>query len=268
MTGTLRTTTFCVSITVCSCLAVPSAAIAQVSSSAAARDAEREPQRLIVPDDSLSDLVNDIAADFRRLPSLDTATLFGAGAAAAFFGHAADRSLSTSMSGERALDRVLEPGNIIGGFQMQLGSALATYTIGRITHSPRVTAVGADLLRAHIVSQTVTGLVKVSAQRTRPDGTNLSFPSGHTSASFATATVLQRHFGWKVGVPAMGLATYVAAARIHEKRHFLSDVAFGAAIGLAAGRTVTIGRGDRQLAVAPLAVPGGGGVSFNLVTRP
>jgi membrane-associated phospholipid phosphatase len=98
--------------------------------------------------------------------------------------------------------------------------------------------------------------------RTRPDGTQYSFPSGHSSVSFATATVLQRDLGWKVGVPAYGLATYVAASRIQDKRHFLSDVTFGAAIGIVAGRSVTVGSGNAKFAVAPSATPGGGGVTL------
>ena len=65
--------------------------------------------------------------------------------------------------------------------------------------------------------------------------------------TFATATVLQRDLGWKVGVPAYGLATYVAASRIQDKRHFLSDVTFGAAIGIVAGRSVTIGQRRRSI---------------------
>jgi hypothetical protein len=39
-------------------------------------------------------------------------------------------------------------------------------------------------------------------------------------------------------------------------------VAFGAALGIVAGRTVTIGRGDGRFAVAPMAAAGGGGVGF------
>ena len=52
---------------------------------------------------------------------------------------------------------------------------------------------------------------------------------------------------------------------IEEKRHFLSDVAFGAAIGIMAGRTVTIGRGDARFALAPMPVAGGGGISLTWV---
>jgi hypothetical protein len=46
-------------------------------------------------------------------------------------------------------------------------------------------------------------------------------------------------------------------------RHYLSDVAFGAALGIAAGRTLTIGRGNARFGLAPMASPGGGGVAFN-----
>jgi membrane-associated phospholipid phosphatase len=208
-----------------------------------------------------------VVTDFKNFPSRQTVALLGFGLSAAMVGHSVDRPVTATMSRPPALGSALEPGNVIGGFQFQLGGALATYTVGRITKNPRVAMVGADLIRAHILSQTVTGAVKVAASRTRPDGTNLSFPSGHTSASFASAAVLQRHFGWKVGIPAMGVASYVAAARIHEKRHFLSDVAFGAAIGLAAGRTVTIGHGRGQFAMSPAVAPGGGGVAFTWVGR-
>ena len=112
------------------------------------------------------------------------------------------------------------------------------------------------------MAQTLTSAVKLSVRRARPDGTQYSFPSGHTSVSFATATVLQRHLGWKAGVPAYALATYVAASRVQDKRHFLSDVAFGAAIGIVAGRTVTLGRGEHRVTMAPAATPGGGGLSL------
>jgi len=154
---------------------------------------------------------------------------------------------------------------MIGGARLQLAGALATYSVGRLTGSSTVTTVGGDLLRAQIVAQVLTAGIKFAAQRTRPDGTRYSFPSGHTSVTFATATVLQRDLGPKWGIPAYAVATYVAASRIQDRRHFLSDVAFGATIGLISGRTVTVGRGRTRFAVAPAAVPGGAGVSFNLL---
>jgi len=83
--------------------------------------------------------------------------------------------------------------------------------------------------------------------------------------TFGTATVLQRNFGWKAGVPAYALASYVAASRVQMKRHFLSDVAFGAAIGIVAGRTVTVGRGLARFAVAPTVSSNQAGISLVLV---
>ena len=119
------------------------------------------------------------------------------------------------------------------------------------------------LIRAQIVTHGVTGAIKISARRMRPDFTDRnSFPSGHTSASFASATVLQREFGWKVGLPAYGVASYIGLSRIGENRHYLSDVIFGAAIGIAAGRSIGIGSGDRRFLISPVATRGGGGVSF------
>ena len=113
---------------------------------------------------------------------------------------------------------------------------------------------------------TVTGVIKQTAQRNRPDSSDMrSFPSGHTSVSFASATVLQRELGWKVGIPAYAVASYVGMARIEKQKHFLSDVAFGAAVGILAGRTVTVGSGDKRFALTPIAAPGGGGVGFTLV---
>jgi len=86
----------------------------------------------------------------------------------------------------------------------------------------------------------------------------VSIPSGHSSGTFATATVLQRRYGWKVGIPAYRFAAYVAASRLSENKHLLSDVILGAAIGIMGGRTVTVGRGPVCFAISPMIPPGGG----------
>jgi membrane-associated phospholipid phosphatase len=72
--------------------------------------------------------------------------------------------------------------------------------------------------------------------------------------------VLQEHLGWKVGLPAFAAAAYTAASRVAVNQHWASDVVFGAAVGLASGRTVTIRLREARLSVSPLAVSGGGGV--------
>jgi membrane-associated phospholipid phosphatase len=216
---------------------------------------------------SLGRIFADTITDFRRLPSLDSTVILGMGGVAAMAGHPTDLRLSNSLSASASMKGFFSAGEIAGGAATQLAGAFATYSIGRMTGNTKVAVIGADLVRAQFVSQAMTQAIKFSVGRTRPDGTALSFPSGHSASAFATATVLQRHLGWKAGIPAYGVAAYVAASRIQVQRHYLSDVAFGAAIGMIAGRTVTIGRGNARFAVSPAAAPGGAGVNFTWVGK-
>lgn len=211
-----------------------------------------------------SSLFTGTVTDFKRLPSVETAAILAFGGLAATIGHRADPTVAAKLSGPDHQAGFFKAGQTIGGGQVQLGGALATYAIGRAFGSRKTATVGADLVRANLVSQALTQAIKVSSRRSRPDGTGFSFPSGHTASSFAAATVLQRHFGWKAGLPAYGVASYVAVSRIQTKRHFLSDVAFGAALGIAAGRTVTLDVGRHRLNVAPTALPGGAGISLSV----
>jgi membrane-associated phospholipid phosphatase len=215
-----------------------------------------------------SSLFKPLKSDFRRLVSPDNALLMTLGAAGALTFHAYDHKVARSGWGDRtAMEEALEPGQFVGGALFQSGAAFATYAVGRAIHQPRVANIGADLVRAQIVAQGATQAIKFSARRTRPDGTILSFPSGHTASSFATATVLQSHLGWKVGIPAYAMATWVAASRVQMERHFVSDVIAGATVGILAGRSVTFGRGSARFALTPTAVPGGLGVSVVKVGR-
>ena len=168
-----------------------------------------------------------------------------------------------------ALDQAFEPGELLGSALVQVGGAFATYGIGSLLGKPGVAELGRDLVRAQLLTQGVTQLAKHVVGRTRPDGSSqTSFPSGHASGIFATATVLSRHYGWKVGIPAFGVASHVAASRLAENKHFLSDVVFGAAIGLTAGRTVTFGRGSARFELSPMAAQGGAGVQISVFKLP
>ena len=46
---------------------------------------------------------------------------------------------------------------------------------------------------------------------------------------------------------------YVANARVHDNKHYLSDVVFGAAMGIAAQRTVTLHSRRYDMAMVPAA---------------
>jgi hypothetical protein len=207
-------------------------------------------------------LFTSIGDDFLQIPKRDNLAILGMGAMGAVVAASLDRAIDRTPWGGHDAHEALEPGAIAGGFVAQTSAAFATYAIGRLSGSERTAQVGSELVRAQLLTQATTQLIKFSTQRTRPDGTSLSFPSGHSGSAFATATVLQRNFGWKAGVPAYAMAAWVAASRVQMKRHHLSDVIAGATLGILAGRAVTVSAGSSTFAVTPAVVPGGGGVTF------
>ena len=220
-------------------------------------------------------LLRDVAGDFGRFVTTPaTGVVLGLGLAASLSVSPLDdrirysRSYSGTPGYERARNNAgFQVGNHLGGSVVQVGGAFAAYTIGRLVGTADVAEVGRDLVRAQFLTAGVTRLLKHTVRRTRPDGvgsSRTSFPSGHTSGTFASATVLGRHYGWKVGLPAFGLASYAAAARVAGNSHFLSDVVFGAVIGVTGGRTVTFESSTIKLEVAPMAVPRGLGVRVSL----
>jgi membrane-associated phospholipid phosphatase len=115
----------------------------------------------------------------------------------------------------------------------------AMFTAGRFSDRPRFRAMTYDMVDAVIVNFGYSQVLKVAVGRERPNGeNNQSFPSGHASNAFALATVAERHYGWKVGVPAYVLAGIVGASRIQQDKHYVSDVVAGATLGYIVGRTV------------------------------
>lgn len=113
------------------------------------------------------------------------------------------------------------------------------FTAGRLSNRTRFRAMTYDMLDASIVNLAYAELIKVVVGRERPNGQDeKSFPSGHASNAFALAAVAERHYGWKLGVPAYLLAGVVGASRIQQDKHYLSDVVAGATLGYIVGRTV------------------------------
>lgn len=108
----------------------------------------------------------------------------------------------------------------------------------------------------------VTYALKYIVKKERPDRSDRhSFPSMHTSVSFAGAAFIQRRYGWKWGVPAYLVSTYVGWSRVYGKKHDWWDVAVGAAIG--AGSAYIFTRpfaGKHQLSISPVAGDGHYGV--------
>ena len=92
----------------------------------------------------------------------------------------------------------------------------------------------ADAFAVIMMAAVVNGL-KYSINRTRPNGRNASFPSGHTATAFTGATLLAHEYGHRsVWIPIAGyaLATTTGVMRVLNNRHYVSDVIVGAAVGI------------------------------------
>ena len=123
-----------------------------------------------------------------------------------------------------------------------------------------------QLAESEATSVAAAYLLKHTIRKERPDGSDMhSFPSNHAGVAFSGATFLQRRYGWKLGVPAYAVSTYVAWGRVYSKRHDVWDVLAGAAIGVGSALVFTRPFAEKHnVTLAPIAWPEGGGVMFTM----
>jgi membrane-associated phospholipid phosphatase len=137
-------------------------------------------------------------------------------------------------------------------------------------------------IESFIVSSAFTGVLKFATHRYRPSdggrydqwdgpsfsGSNISFPSEHTSSAFAIATILANEYNDNIFVGALSysVATMVALSRINDNEHWASDVFIGAAIGYFTAKTITALHKPKKNI---LIIPGtdGKGASLSLAIR-
>ena len=207
-----------------------------------------------------------VASDFKNFFSGDTARTLSYTAIVAIAAAPWDREGVNNGFGIPTT--VFQSGNVIGSFAFQMGAGFAAYGAGKAFGSQRAAFVGRDMVRAQVVSQVMVQALKVTVRRDRPDhSNNMSFPSGHSASAFATATVLQRYYGWKVGAPAYALGGYVALARMSWNRHHASDVVMGAGFGIAAARTVTMSVAKTKFNVGVQPQVGGASINFTKIYK-
>ena len=203
-------------------------------------------------------LFGDLVEDVKHLPAMQNVYLAAIAGGLAAGAHPADQTFNARLrSHYDAVNTAFAPGKYIGNTPEQVALSLGTYAFGRAFSEPKVSHLGMDLVQAQLLTEMLVEPLKFATRRERPDGSNRqSFPSGHAAITFATATVIERHLGWRRSVLGYAIASYVAASRLHDNRHYLSDVIFGAGVGAIAGRTVVHHAAD-YWAVTPVSVPGG-----------
>lgn len=204
----------------------------------------------------------DLLDDVKHLPATENYWWAAVGGAGALAVHPADKRVTQYFVDASWAHDVFAFGAVLGNTPELLAISGGVYGVGRWKDNKAVSHVGMDLLQALIVSNALVQGLKYATRRERPDGSAAtSFPSGHASDTFAVATALERHLGWRGAVPAYAFASYVAMSRLHDNRHYLSDVVFGSTVGIISGRTVT--RHGREFPVAVTAIPGGAAIVYS-----
>jgi len=169
-----------------------------------------------------------------------------------------DQEISRSFSSnDKSLGSRVKPNAVAA--HIFLGQLGVTAFLDLATDT-RITSL--DYERSFVFAKTVlytfsiTEITKNVTSRTRPDGSDdRAFFSGHASSSFAMSAYVYREFNhWVDGMTfarrssavtsllkgtsfaaCYGWATYVGYSRIHDRKHYLSDVVVGAAVGTVIG---------------------------------
>jgi hypothetical protein len=211
------------------------------------------------PANPFVNLLPNLGHDLRSLASESTVLVMGVGGAATIASHNNDLKIRDWVLKQPKDPGLAQFGNAAGDAYLQGGLAVATWLVGRNGGHPRLESLGSDLIRAQILNGVLTVPVKYAVNRDRPDAGHHSFPSGHTSATFATAAVISRDYGVAASLPFYALGGLVSWSRIRTNHHWLSDDVFGAAIGITAGLAVTKGHSSKW-SVVPVKTTGGGAI--------
>ncbi|MBX3174088.1 MAG: phosphatase PAP2 family protein [Gemmatimonadaceae bacterium] len=222
--------------------------------------------------------------------------------AAAYAGDAAVRDgvQASGPQGNAVLDGLAEFGNAWGQPGV-VGLGLAMWGGGLLAKRPIVASSGLRAIEAITVSGAVTKLLKGSFGRARPyvapndrtdwqlfrgfghsNGEYEAMPSGHATAAFAFAAAVTGEVAHRAPAHArwVGIATYSAAAvtayaRVHDDRHWLSDVTVGAGVGTVTGLAIVRWHATRpnnvidRWLLAPILAPSpSGGWTLGLRVSP
>lgn len=146
--------------------------------------------------------------------------------------------------GEGPADAASEACDMLFGYA-SIGLSSGLWAAGGLSSDDGLELTGMRCTEALALSYGISGLLKVTTRRERPDGSDsMSFPSFHSASSAALAAVVWSEHGPSAGVPMAALAAFTALSRIHRGDHHVSDTVAGLAIGAAAGIAAAGGGGD------------------------
>lgn len=203
-----------------------------------------------------------IGADLRAYAQPRTLKILGVGAAAAAASLSFENAATEHAIFEHpGLDPTSDVGNEYASGVTIVALTGGLFGAGLLTDDATLTRTGGQMARGIVYTTVAVSTLKLAFQRTRPNGGAYSFPSGHTTLAFAMAPILAKNLGWRAGVPAYALAGATGMGRMEDNKHYLSDVLFGAALGLSIGVAVS-GHDALPERIELQAAPGGAAVSY------
>lgn len=126
------------------------------------------------------------------------------------------------------------------------------YAQGVLWDNQRSKKVAMNCVKSFIIANSFAQVGKYASTRQRPlvdppDGNrwflgnrNDSFFSGHTTTAFSVATVIAEEYKETVWIPIASytLATCAGLSRLHDNKHWASDILTGALVGYVTGKLI------------------------------
>jgi membrane-associated phospholipid phosphatase len=133
------------------------------------------------------------------------------------------------------------------------GLIAALYLSGEVFDRPGLRRTALLSLEAYVIHSAVSSTLKFAAGRSRYEMgegpyafhpfsvrfKTTSFPSGHSGSIFSVAAVIAGEArSWAVGALAYGVAGIAAVSRMHDMKHWASDILIGSVLGYSVGKFV------------------------------
>jgi membrane-associated phospholipid phosphatase len=138
----------------------------------------------------------------------------------------------------------------VGQPEVYAPAALGTVAVGLLAGDARVLRAGGRITGSLLLAGATVNLLKPLVGRARPRfgaepshfrplSNQDSWPSGHTAVAFALATSVSDELRFTpASVALYGAATLTAWSRVNDDRHWATDVAAGALVGMASAKVM------------------------------